>query len=632
LVAKKRIMAGNWGKILYVDLTKDDIYSVPWGADSQRRFVGGSGLGTSILFEELSEKVKPLDPGNLLILATGPLQGTLFPGSAKWVAVSKSPLTKTICVSAAGANFGPALKRTGYDAIVLRGRCERPSYLLVTDTTVQILSAEALWGKDALESYEELRTTHQRLHPSILTIGQAGERLVAIACLVIDGHSFAGRGGLGAVMGAKRLKAVVVAGEQHPKIANKSVLQEITKKSSRTLYEATKETLRKHGTANGVVGSERRGDFPLRYWRQDSWPNGAQRIGAPRFTGYLSAKPNPCFACPVGCHRHIDFTTKDGIHIHGAGPEYETLGLLGGACLVDDLDTIAVANDRCNRLGIDTISAGSYVAFTMMCAERGLIKPGDVRGLSLAWGDRQTLLELVNQIGMREGFGALFADGIREAAIRIGGEAPKLTVEVKGLDIPAHDPRTYFSLAINYATSTKGASHLRGFPHVGEEGMLIPELGYTRITERFSMEGKAALTKLFQDYATLLDSLVLCCFMPISGLSLTTIVEALNAVTGWEMTATTAIQVGERVFNLQRLINVRDGFTKLDDRLPRVMFEEAKEGPRKGKVPEPFHTALHEYYALRGWSNDGVPKENLLAQLKLPKRGITRDEKYHLHI
>jgi len=612
-------MNGNWGKILHVDMTTGVTLTKLWDEDQQQKFLGGSGLGTSLLANALPKGADARGPENVLILATGPFQGTTFPGSAKWVAVSKSPLTQTFCVSGAGANFGPALKRTGYDAIEICGCAKRPSYLLVTDENVKILDAATIWGQDSLETYEQLRTAHQQLHPSILTIGQAGERQVAIACLVVDGHSFAGRGGLGAVMGSKNLKAVVVAGKQRLKIANAAMLAQLTKKNSLALYEATKDTFRKHGTANDVVGAEENGDFPLRYWRQDTWPNGAHSIGAPRFTEYLSAKPNPCISCPIGCHRHIDVITKAGIHIHGAGPEYESLGMLGGACLIDDLDAIAAANERCNRLGIDTISAGSYVAFTMACAEKGLVKPKDVQGLSLKWGDAQTLVELVEQIGMREGFGALFANGIREAADSIGGDAPKLTVEVKGLDLPAHDPRTYFSLAINYATSTKGASHLRGFPHAGEQGMLIPELGYDHLTTRFSMEGKAELTKTFQDYATLLDSLVLCCFMPVSGLSAKTVLEALNATTGANMTITTAIQVGERVFNLQRLLNLRDGFTKLDDRLPQAMFEAAKEGPRKGKVPEPFHRTLQEYYALRGWSSNGIPEADLLARLDISR-------------
>ncbi len=609
-------MYGIWGKLLEIDLTEGTSAVKELPIQTYRNFIGGISLGTKLLYEGITGATAPYSEDNLLIFTTGPFQGTVFPGSAKWMAISKSPLTGTFCASAAGANFGPTLKRTGYDAIVMKGKAERPVYILLTDERLAIRDASHLWGRDAIETNGELFSEFANLHPSIVTIGPAGEKQVAIACLVVDGHSFAGRGGLGAVMGSKNLKAVVVAGSKKVKVADPEGLKALTREVALQLRKASEKTYTRHGTANDVIRCEEEGDLPVKYWAGDVWAEGARKIGAPRFTEYLSAQPNPCFACPIGCHRHIKLIKQGEIIVEGAGPEYESLGMLGANCLVDDLDAIAVANDQCNRLGIDTISAGSYVAFTMECYERGLVKKEEV-GFPVKWGDGDALLKLVDQIGTKKGFGAIFANGIRKAAQIIGGEALTLPVEVKGMDFPAHDPRTYFSLAINYATTTVGASHIRGFPHAGEAGMLIPEVGYDQLTERFTMGGKAWLTKVFQDYSVALDSLVDCIFMQTIGLSLGKTLRALNLITNWNFDVDTLMKVGERGFTLQRMINIRDGLTKQDDRLPARMFEPARQGRRKNKVPVPFEEALMEYYALRGWSKEGIPTQETLQNLGL---------------
>jgi aldehyde:ferredoxin oxidoreductase len=610
-------MFGNWGKIMEVDLTSHEGRFQEVSEAVYKKFLGGSGLGTSLLYENVNPRTDAYSPENLLIFATGPFQGTAFPGSAKWMAISKSPLTGTFCVSGAGADFGPKLKRTGVDAITVRGRSKSPVYALVTDKGLEIRDASHLWGKDAIESYEILREELVGYSPSIITIGPAGEKQVAIACLVVDGHSFAGRGGLGAVMGSKNLKALAVSGNQRVDLAHSDRLKTLIRQLNLKLLENTRDTYHKHGTANDVVFCESVGDLPIKYWAGDTWTEGAKKIGAPRFTNYLSAVPNPCVACPIGCHRHITVKRDGETVLQGPGPEYETLGMLGSNCLVEDLDIIAEANDCCNRLGIDTISAGSFVAFSMECCERGLIKPEDVGDVSLQWGDGKTLLELIEQIGTNSGFGAIFGNGIRQAAQQIGGDAPNLAVEVKGMDFPAHDPRTYFSLAINYATSTRGADHTHAFPHAGELGILIPEIGYRKQSEKFSMKGKAELTMMFQNYGVLVDSLVVCNMMSLNGLSVTETLEALNLITGWDFDISRLMEVGERGFNLQRMINIRDGISRADDRLPRRVFEPAKEGPRRGRKPLLFEEALEEYYSMRDWTKEGRPSHNKLQALGL---------------
>jgi len=608
---------GSWGRILTVDLTAGTTATEELSLEQCRRTIGGSALAAELIHDRVPAGIDPFSPHNGLVFATGPFQASRFPGSAKWVASAKSPLTKSFFVSAAGGRFGHTLKGTGFDAVFITGCSSDPVLLVIDHGAARIQDAGDLWGRETYDATERIERNYPERGRSVVTIGPAGEKQVAIACLVTDSYSFAGRGGLGAVMGSKRLKGVVALGETMPDVADSERLAYLTRDSALQLRDATKETYGKHGTANDVVYCESVGDLPIKYWAGYEWRTGAQNLGAPRYTEILNAKRHPCAACPIGCHRHVSFTTSNGDSFDGPGPEYESLGLLGSACLIDDLETVVLANDRCNRLGIDTISAGSFVAFSMECRERGLLRDGQCDGLTLCWGDRQSLLGLVELIGERRGLGAAFAGGIIPAAKELGEEAISLAMHVKGVDLPAHDPRCYYSLALNYATSPQGASHLRGFPHCGELGMLIPEGGYIEPTERFSLEGKAALTHLFQNYAVLLDSLVDCCFMQINGLSLSRTADVLHSITGWDLDGAALLRVGERAFNLQRMLNLRDGLDCTTDRLPPRALEPSHAGPRKGKAAIGFDTALSEYYRLRGWSDCGRPTEATLRSLDL---------------
>lgn len=617
-----RMLKGYFNRVLWVDLTTERVDVRGYAEETWRRYLGGAALGTRILYDEVPPGTDPLSPDNHLIFAVGPYQGTGLPGSSKWAVVGKSPLTGTFAVSTAGAEWGHRLKGAGYDGIVISGQAAEPSLLCITEDRVEIRPTK-LWGRDAIDAVELARDEVGDPKASVVTIGPAGEKKVAIACITADTHSFAGRAGLGAVMGAKKLKAITVSGRRRAEVADPEGLKALRADLASRLAKAGRDGFNAHGTALLVSDCEAVGDLPMKYWRGDRWTEGASRIGGQRFTKHLRARAWPCHACPVGCHRRIDLDGAYRIE-GGAGPEYESLGLLGSGCLVDDLDAIARANDVCNRLGIDTISAGSFVSFTMECYEKGWLTASDLDGWEATWGNGAFLVHLVELIGRREGFGALFASGIRAAARTLGPKAEAITVEVKGLDFPAHDPRTYFSLAINYATSTRGACHLRGFPHAGEGGMIIPEAGFTTAPKRFSMEGQAYLAKLFQDYSSALDSLVCCMFMQSTGQGLGDTLEALKAVTGWEMTPRELMEVGERGFDLQRMINVGDGLGRKDDRLPAKMFMPAKEGFRAGRRPEPFESTLLEYYSLRGWDENGVPTPKKLRELGLESTPSTK--------
>lgn len=616
-------MLGVWKKLLRVNLSRGEIKIEDIPEEYFIKFIGGSGLATKYLFDEVLSGTEPLSKENKIIFGTGPFQGFPFVGGAKWAVVSKSPLTKTFAISTAGAKWGFNLKKAGYDLLIIEGKSEKPVYLWINDDRVEILQAEHIWGNDAIKTAYLVKKDlmeEKKSEISVVTIGQAGEKLVRIACLVADDHSFAGRCGLGAILGAKRLKAIAVKGTKNVIVADKKRIQELNKKYFQKISKKSKETgFDMHGTSSIVIPSEEVGDLPIKYWNEEVWSSGAKKIGAPNITEELKWKPWACLFCPVRCHRKVEFEYRNE-KIVGAGAEYETLGMLGSNCLVDDIGVISKANDLCNRLGIDTISAGAFVGFTMECYEKGLLSDDDLNGWKANWGDGDFLIHFIKQIGNKEGFGAVFAEGIRPAASKIGKQANELIVEVKNLDFPAHDPRSYFSLAINYATSIRGACHLRGAPHCAESGaLLLPEVGLMEPPERFNMRDQAMVTALMQDFAALVDSLVICLYMPIHSFSLTDISYSIKAITGLDITPHELMHCGERIVTLQRLINVDDGIDRKDDRLPPKMFIPAKEGFRKGKIPEPFEKTLLEYYEFRGWDKAGIPKKKKIVELGVEK-------------
>lgn len=613
---------GYWNKLLRVDLTNREITTEEITDDTFKLFVGGAGIGAKILWEEVLPEVNPFDANNRIIFSVGPFQGHPVPGSAKFCIISKSPLTNTHADSAAGASWGPLFKRTGYDALVVQGKSESPAYIYIKDDEVEIRDARNIWGMDSYQSVDKIREEIRDPRASVATIGQAGERLVAIACVPVDKHSFAGRCGLGAVMGSKNLKAVVVKGSKEVPVSNLSRLKNYNRQYFQEIHKASiKSELRTHGTPSLCVTAEGYGDMPIKYWTGDTWPEGAEKLGAPNYTNVLSAKPYPCLYCPIGCHRHIEIKEPTEYKLKGTGPEYETVGMLGTNLLIDDLKAISIANDFCNRLGIDTISAGACVGLAMECYERGIISKKDTAGMELRWGDPDILIDLVKQIGNKEGFGSIFSGGTLAAAKEIGNNALELVVHGKGLDLPAHDPRACWGLAPTYATGTRGACHMRGVEEDAEmSGFYVPEIGVTEeLADFFNPNGKALLAIKLQDYCAWINSLVLCTFMVDGGdLSLTSVLNIFNSITGWNWDAGKAMLCGERIFTLQRLINLRDGYTEKDDILPPKMYVPAKEGFRAGKTP-PLDNMLNKYYKLRGWNTKGHPTKEKLQELGLGK-------------
>ncbi len=606
-------MYGYMGKILRVDLTRGEVKVEEVKEGFYRKFIGGAGLAAKIIFDEVGPGVDPLSPENRLVFAVGPYQGTRAPGSGRWIAAARSPLTGIWADSCAGGAWGPEFKKTGFDALIVQGRAEKPVYIWIKDGEVEIRDASHFWGMDSYEAHDAIIKELGEPKAKVATIGQAGENLVRIACIMSDKHAFAGRCGLGAVMGSKNLKAVAVRGTKEVEVAEPGKLEELCKELYPKIAEGA-AAFGAHGTPFYMpVGYELMGDVPVKYWSQGEFISGIMALGAPRYTEKIFVKKEPCLNCPIGCHRYIKVEKPEKYACEGAGPEYEAIAMFGTNCLVDSLEAVAKANDLCNRYGLDVISAGALVGFAMECYENGWITKNDTGGIELKWGDGDAVVAMVEKIALRKDLGDVLAEGIKRAAEKIGKGAPDIIVHVKGLDIPAHDPRAHLSMAINYATGTRGACHERADPFCMELGLVIPEFGLEKPTDRRSWVGQAFATIKYQDLEGMCDCLIQCKFMAFGGCTVTDKLNLLNAITGWNMSMEEFAKTCERVFNLQRAFDVRMGVSRKDDTLPYKMFKPVH--PKHSLIAlEPM---LNEYYKLRGWDPDGKPTREKLVELGL---------------
>ncbi len=603
-------MYAYWGKVLRVNLTKKStvIENVP--EEVWKKLVGGSAFGAKILLEETPAKVDPLSEENKIIFSVGVWQADKAPGSGKWTVTTKSPLTGTFLDSSGGGNFGPALKKTGFDAIIVEGKSDKPVHLVIDNTDARIEDAGHLWGKDSAETYETLKASFGKKRYSMVYIGPSGEIGHPIGCVVCDGHSVAGRGGAGSVMGSKNLKAISVLGTQEVPLYDKERSNSMTRELLKEFSKRAEEK-RKTGTTGAPNTYNKIGNMPLKYWVGESWDE-AEKIAAPYYNEILNTKPTFCANCPYGCHRHIKFTEPAEYAVEGSGPEYETLALMGGAFLCSDLYAISKANDICNRMGIDTISVGAWVSFLAECYEKGIITKQDTDGIEVNWGDGRVLVQLTEKIARLEGIGEYFREGIVGAAERIGSGTEDSIVHTKNMDYPGHDPRCFIGAGLNYATGTRGADHERA----DAQGFFYPELGMKGPAE--TMEEVPEYVFHQQNISSFANQMSICKFMfRVPKLKLAEIVDVINACTGWGWTIEDLEKAGARGFVLERLINIRDGITRKDDSLPKKMTVPSKEGPRAGKVPLPHDKALDEYYKLRKWDNNGIPTEAALKEAGL---------------
>jgi aldehyde:ferredoxin oxidoreductase len=611
---------GYTGKILKLDLSHSTVQIDDLKEEWAQSFIGGSGLGTKYLFEMTNEKTDPLGPENPLIFMTGPFTGTSVPLSGRHAVVSRSPLTQIFGESDVGGTWGAHLKKAGFDGIIITGKSSKPIYIWINDGKVEIRDASHLWGKDTYEIDPILKTeTHEKAVVS--AIGQAGENQVLIANIMTDGKDgrAAGRCGLGAVMGSKNLKAIVVHGTKKVPVFNPEAVDRLQKEYSGQINKNA-ESFRKFGTAGGLATFEAMGTLPLQNWKfVGRWEEGAAKISGFTLTDTLLSGRYFCDACILGCGRKVKIDKGPYAGLEGSGPEYETLALLGSNCLIDDLEALCYANELCNRFGLDTISAGGVIGFAMEAYEKDLINKEDAGGVELRWGSVEAMIEMIRMIAQKKGIGMLLGKGVKKASEEIGKNAIEFAMHIKGMELAAHDPRGYNGGALGFATSSRGACHLASFTHSFERLLKAPDIGIPEPLDRFQVEGKGILAFKTQNLMGMMDSLKLCKFVLFGGVTITDMTKWYYFVTGREMTVDDFMKTGERIFNLKRLYNVRLGISRKDDTLPFRSLTFKRIG--KGLTPNlpPLGQILGEYYEHRGWSEDGIPTKEKLKELELVK-------------
>lgn len=600
-------MFGWTGTLLRVNLTDGSIKKEALNLKDASLYLGARGLGTKIMMNEVDPKVDPLSPDNKLIFMTGPLTGTFATSPGRYVVVSKGPLTGAIGCSNSGGHFGPELKYAGYDGIIFEGRAEKPVYLWIEDDKVELKSAEHLWGKSVFETTDELlKETAEDAR--IACIGPAGEKQVLFASVMNDKNRAAGRSGLGAVMGSKNLKAVVVRGSKSVEVSDPKAFIEACTDARRKLkaHPVTGAGLPTYGTETLINVINQSGALPTRNWRDGGVFEYADETGGETLREKYLVRNKGCFGCSIGCGR-ITRITEGKFKSFGEGPEYETGWAYGADCGVRDLAAISKANFICNELGLDPITMGSTIACAMELFERGIISRDEV-GMDLRFGNADTIVEMTRLTGMREGFGDKLAKGSYRLAASYGH--PELSMSVKKQEMPAYDGRGVQGMGLEYATSNRGACHVRGY-------MTSPEvLGIPQKLDPLVTTDKAAWLKTFQDLTAVVDSTGICLFTTFA-IGLPEISSMLRPAVGLELSDEEILKAGERIWNLERLFNIGAGFTAADDTLPpRLLKEPLPSGPAKGKVVE-LDKMLPEYYQVRGWSEEGIPTEEKLSELSI---------------
>ena len=608
-------MNGWCGKILRVDLTTGKISEEELDPKIARDYIGGRGLGIYYLNKEMDARADALSPENLFIMSVGPLTGTRAPTGSRYMVMTKSPLTGAVTCSNAGGKFPKEMKMTGFDAILFSGSSKKPVYLWIENEKAELRPAKHIWGKDVIQT-TDLIVSETNPKAKVACIGPAGEKLVLFAAIMNDKDRSAARSGVGAVMGSKNLKAVAVLGEKEVAIHDKDGFKKLRSEALGEFKKVNKGNppiLRAYGTSYAVASNQKVGVLPTKNFQFGTWDKWEKVSGQALVDNFLE-KPKFCADCPIGCGRGTKVTTP-GFEGEGEGPEYETIYAFGPDCLNDNLAAVLKANYICNDLGLDTISMGSAIACAMELYDRGYLPEEDV-GKPLNWGDAKAIIEFVEKTAYREGFGDLLAEGSYRLAERYGH--PELAMVSKKQDLAGYDPRGVQGMALAYATSPIGGSHMRA------QTAYFEVFGVPEIVDPHEWKGKARLVRLHQDMASLLDSTGVCYFFairyyvnPVLEVTPEGFRNFMNAVTGAEYTIEEMEMAGERIFNAERQFMVNAGFTRKEDTLPdRLLKEPMPDGASKGHVAH-LDEMLTDYYKIRGWDNKGIPTKEKLKELGL---------------
>lgn len=607
------MLGGYMGKLLFVDLSNRAFHEEKLEEEIARKHIGGTGLAAYLMNEYTRSPYDVFDPQSPIIFMTGPLAGSNIPTTGRFAVVAKSPLTEMWGESDCGGHWGLQLKAAGYDGLIVTGKSDKPVYLRISESGVDFCDAKELWGMDTFKTQEALKNKYSE-NGKAVCIGPAGEKQILMANIVTEGiHSrAAGRCGMGAVMGSKNLKAIVVSGTQKTLVVHPDKLAESVKRLAPAIVGKT-QRLKKLGTAGAVVGNATIADMSAKNWTDGNWIEGAEKIGGEKMAEEYTVKNFYCPSCVIGCGKVVKIPR--GVHkgeIAG-GPEYESMAGFGAQLLIEDLGVVIEANDLCNRAGIDTISLAVTIAFLYEAVEKGYIEFPEGYPKT-TWGDPDTLIFLINETINQRGLGVLIGKGVKRFSEYLGPETKSFAAHVKGLEFPFHDPRALSSLAISYATYPRGACH-RGCTHNLERSP-FPQLGYTEALDRHATEGKGKGAAVMQNYSDLFNSLKVCQFI-IGNVQATDLVDWLNAVTGWDMDLEEFLKVGERNFNLKRLVSLNCGLKAEDDTLPeRFLKEPFADGSSANFLPD-LPAMLKEYYEFRGWDKNGQPTDKTLSRLGL---------------
>ncbi|MBU1171447.1 MAG: aldehyde ferredoxin oxidoreductase family protein [Proteobacteria bacterium] len=611
--------AGYAKRLLQIELTDGNIETLPLDDHLLKTCLGGAGLATQLFLERFSPDVDPLSKDNPLMVMTGPLTGTTLPGSSRFAVCARSPLTGFWGVGTCGGNFGPELKYAGYDGILIQGKSEKPVYILINDESIEIRDASDVWGKDIYAVTDMLKERHGgKKKPKVLAIGPAGENQVLFAAICNDSAHFIGRTGLGAVMGSKNLKAIVVTGSGKVLPAMAESYKELRSRVIEKCKESmVAESLRSMGTASALDIGMVTGDVPIRNWRQGEF-EGSGDTGGPAMTANYLVKEHACYSCPIACKRVVKVDSGPYKTKEGPGPEYETCCTFGSFIENNNLEGIIKANELCNKFGVDTISCGSTIAFAMECFEKGLLSTADTDGLELTWGNIDVALKLIEKISLREGIGHMLAQGSVKAARQIGNGAENYAVAVKGLELPAHDPRGFHGMGLEYAVGYRGACHLQHMTLYVEQGMSTFEsAGLESDYDGQSDDGKAKMALLSQNLGVPAGSSCLCLFV-FACIDAQDAADMIRTVTGWDFTMEDFLNLGSRLWLLQRGMTNLMGAKASDDTLPANVMKPLDNGMAEGSTID-LEKMLTAYYELRGIDTNGIPRKDVLEKAGLNK-------------